>query len=68
MERAFGEVHDKCTRHHQRKRLRDLVKAIEHQVQANRPWKYKRSQLDDDPEVTAEAERLVAQQQPRAAA
>ena len=25
IERAFGDVHDKCTRNHQRKRLRDLV-------------------------------------------
>jgi hypothetical protein len=25
IERAFGDVHDKCTRNHKRKRLRDLV-------------------------------------------
>ena len=68
IERAFGDVHDKCTRNHQRKRLRDLVKDVEHHLQAHGPWNYKRSGLYDDPEVTAEVDRLVAQQQPRAAA
>jgi hypothetical protein len=53
---------------HHRKRLRDLVKDVEHYLQANGPWKYKRPQLYDDPEVTAEIVRLVAQQKPRAAA
>jgi transposase len=37
IERAFGDVHDKCTRNHQRKRLRDLVKDVEHHLQANGP-------------------------------
>jgi putative transposase len=68
IERAFGDVHDKCTRNHQRKRLRDVVQDVEDHLQANGPWKYKRSQLYDEPEVTAEVDRLVAQQQPRAAA
>jgi putative transposase len=68
IERAFGDVHDKCTRNHQRKRLRDLVKDVEHHVQANGPWKYKISRLYDEPEVTDEVDRLIAQQQPRRAA
>ena len=29
IERVFGDVHDKCTRNHQRKRLRDLVQDVE---------------------------------------
>jgi len=68
IERAFGDVHDKCTRNHQRKRLRDLVKDVEHHLQANGPWNYKISRLYDEPEVTVEVDRLVAQQQPRVAA
>ena len=45
IERAFGDVHDKCTRNHQRKRLRDLVQDVEQHVQANGPWQYKLSRL-----------------------
>jgi hypothetical protein len=66
--RACGEVHDKCPRHHQRKRLRDLVKAVEHPWPAKGPWKYKISRLYDDAEVIAEVDRLVAQRRPRVAA
>jgi transposase len=68
IERAFGDVHDKCTRNHQRKRLRDVVQDVEHHLKANGPWKYKMSRLYDEPDVLAEVERLVAQQQPQAAA
>ena len=68
IERVFGDVHDKCTRNHQRKCLRDLVKDVEHHVQANGPWNYKISRLYDEPEVTVEVDRLVAEQQPRVAA
>ena len=59
--RAFGDAHDKCTRHHQRKRLRDLVQDVERHVHVNGPWKYKLSQLYDAPEVTAAVERLAAE-------
>ena len=68
IERVFGDVHDKCTRNHQRKRLRDLVQDVEHHVQANGPWNSKISRLYDDPEVTVEVDRLVAEHQPRVAA
>jgi transposase len=68
IERAFGDVHDKCTRNHQRKRLRDLIKDVEHHLQANGPWNYQMSRLYDEPEVTVEVDRLVAQQQLRVAA
>jgi hypothetical protein len=61
-------VHDKCTRNHQRKRLRDLIKDVEHHLQANGPWNYQMSRLYDEPEVTVEVDRLVAQQQLRVAA
>jgi putative transposase len=68
IERAFGDVHDKCTRNHQRKRLHDLVRAVERHVQENGPWQYKLSQLYDAPEVTAAVERIAAEKQPKMAA
>jgi transposase len=68
IERAFGDVHDKCTRNHQRKRLRDLVKDVEQHVQENGPWQYKLSQLYDAPEVTAVVESIAAEKQPKVAA
>ena len=68
IERAFGEVHDKCTRNHTRKRLRDLVQDVERHVQENGPWQYKLSQLYDAPEVTAVVEHIAAEYQPKVAA
>jgi len=68
IERVFGDVHDKCTRNHTRKRLRDLVQDIERHVQANGPWQYKLSHLYDAPEVTAAVEHIAAENQPRMAA
>jgi transposase len=37
IEGVLGDVHDKCTRTHQCKRLCDLVKDVEHHLQANGP-------------------------------
>ena len=68
MERAFGDVHDKCTRNHTRKRLRDLVQDVERHVQENGPWQYKLSRLYEAPEVTAAVERIAAKQQLKTAA
>jgi putative transposase len=68
IERAFGDVHDKCTRNHKRKRLRDLLQEVEQHVQANGPWQYKLSRLYDAPEVTAAVERIAAEKQPKLAA
>lgn len=68
IERAFGDVHDKCTRNHKRKRLRDLVQDVEQHVQDNGPWQYKLSRLYDAPEVTAAVERIAAETQPGLAA
>lgn len=61
IERAFGDVHDKCTRNHKRKRLRDLVQDVEQHMQANGPWQYKLPQLYNTPEVTAVVERIAAE-------
>ena len=40
IERAFGDVHDKCTRNHTRKRLRDVVQDVEQPIRDSGPWKY----------------------------
>jgi hypothetical protein len=60
IERAFGDVHDPCTRHHQRKRLRAVISDVERHIRQNGPGLYKLSQLYDAPEVTAAVERIAA--------
>ena len=68
IERVFGDVHDKCTRNHKRKRLRDVVQDVEWHVQANGPWQYKLSQLYQDPEVTAAVKHMAFEDQDQIAA
>ena len=60
IERAFGEVHDKCTRNHTRKRLWHLVQDVKQHLQVNGPWPYVLSDLYYTPEVTAAVEALRA--------
>lgn len=62
IERAFGDVHDKCTRNHRRKRLEELVRDVEHHLSVNGPWRYKLSHLYYAPEVTSAVERLAQEQ------
>jgi putative transposase len=59
IERAFGDVHDKCTRNHQRHRLEDLVGDVELHLANNGPWPYALSHLYFTPDVTAAVERLT---------
>jgi transposase len=59
IERAFGDVHDLCTRNHKRKRLRDLVADVVEHLHVNGPWQYKLSELYDAPAVTVAVERMV---------
>ena len=68
IERVFGDVHDKCTRNHQRKRLRDLVQDVERHMEENGPWQYRLSHLYDAPEVTAAVEHIAAEQHAQIAA
>jgi DDE superfamily endonuclease len=68
IERVFGDGHDKCTRNHQRKRLRDLVQDVERHMEENGPWQYRFSQLYDAPEITAAVERIAAEAQAKIAA
>jgi transposase len=53
IERAFGDVHDKCTRNHTRKRMWHLVQDVERHLATNGPWPYVLSDLYYTPEVTA---------------
>jgi putative transposase len=68
IERAFGDVHDCCTRNHQRKRLPDVVADVEDHLHLNGPWQYKLSDLYDDPAVTAVVEKIAAEERAKAAA
>ena len=62
IERAFGDVHDKCTRNHKRKRLRDLVGDVIEHLRVNGPWQYKLSAIYYEPEVTAAIEKMAAEE------
>jgi DDE superfamily endonuclease/Winged helix-turn helix len=68
IERVFGDVHDKCTWNHKRKRLRDLVQDVERHMQVNGPWRYHLSELYQAPEITAAVERIAAEAQAKSAA
>src|SRR5262249_812945 len=39
IERVFGDVHDRCARHHPRRRLRTRVGDVEAHLAENGPWK-----------------------------
>lgn len=68
IERAFGDVHDQCTRNHRRKHLHDVVSDVEQHLRQNGPWFYKLSRLYDAPAVTAAVERLAAAERVKVAA
>jgi transposase len=58
IERAFGDVHDKCTRNHTRKRIWPLVQDVHQHLRINGPWRYALSEIYYAPEVTAAIEAL----------
>ena len=58
IERIFGDVHDRVTRNHKRKRLRDLVSDVTRYLTQHGPWQYRRSEIYDAPEITAELHKL----------
>jgi putative transposase len=68
IERAFGDVHDCCTRNHLRTRLRDLVADVETHLQVNGPWLYKLPAIYYEPAVTAAVEKIAAEEQTQVAA
>jgi transposase len=61
IERVFGDVHDKCTRNHKRKRLPNLIKDVDRYVQENGPWPYTLSQIYYEPTITAAVETMGAE-------
>ena len=62
IERAFGDVHDNCTRNHTRKRIWHLVEDVKQHLRVNGPWRYTLSELYATPEVTAAVAALRAAQ------
>jgi hypothetical protein len=67
-ERAFGDVHDCCTRNHRRIRFPDLIADVEDHLQVNGPWQSKLSDLYDEPAVTVAVENIAADEQTTVAA
>lgn len=67
-ERVIGDMHDKCTRNHKRKRLWDLIEDIKIHFAVNGPWKYKLSHIYYAAEVTKAVEKIRALQRMPAAA
>ncbi len=51
IERAFGDVHDKCTRNHKRTRIAELVSDVVWHLKRNGPWRYRLSEIYYAPEV-----------------
>jgi transposase len=60
IERAFGDVHDKCTRNHLRKRIWPLVQDVKQHLRVNGPWRYALSNIYSTPEVSVAVEALLA--------
>jgi transposase len=60
IERAFGDVHDNCTRNHTRKRMWHLVQDVKRHLHLNGPWPYALSELYYTPEVTAAVQAMGA--------
>jgi hypothetical protein len=60
IERACGDVHDQCTRHHPRKRIGHLVQDVKQHLQVKGPWRYALSEIYYTPEVTAAVQALRA--------
>ena len=58
IERIFGDTHDKVTRNHKRKRLRDLVADVGRHLERNGPWLYRLSKLYQEPDITTALKRL----------
>jgi transposase len=63
IERVFGDTHDKVTRNHKRKRLRDLVADVGRHLDRNGPWPYQLSRLYQAPEITAALQALRLEKQ-----
>lgn len=67
IERAFGDVHDKCTRNHKRTLLADLVGDVVWHLKRNGPWRYQLSDIYYAPEIDQAVAELVAARKLKAA-
>ncbi len=67
IERAFGDVHDKCTRNHKRTALGELVADVKAHLRWNGPWRYRLSEIYYAPEVAAALTQLQSAQELKAA-
>lgn len=67
IERAFGDVHDKCTRNHKRTDIAQLVGDVVWHLKANDPWRYKLSKIYYTPEVDQAVADLAAMRKLKAA-
>jgi len=67
IERAFGDVHDKCTRNHRRKCITELVADVVWHLKRNGPWRYKLSEIYYAPEVDRAVAELLAAEKLKAA-
>jgi transposase len=63
IERIFGDTHDKVTRNHKRKRLRDLVADVGRHLERNGPWLYRLSTIYQGPDITTALKRLRQEKQ-----
>jgi transposase len=67
IERAFGDVHDKCTRNHKRTRLGEVVADVKEHLRWNGPWRYRLSKIYYAPEVEATLAEMNGAQELKAA-
>jgi transposase len=58
IERIYGDVHDHVTRNHRRKRMRDLVADVIRFLEGHGAWRYRLSEIYQEPEVTAALRKL----------
>jgi transposase len=58
IERIFGDVHDQVTRNHRRQRMRDLVADVSRFIERHGPWRYRLSEIYEEPEVEAALRKL----------
>lgn len=67
IERAYGDVHDKCTRNHKRKKIMELIEDVRRHFRVNGPWKYKLPDIYYEPEVTVAVEKMDEDEKLKAA-
>ncbi len=67
IERAFLDVHDKCTRNHKRTHIAELVGDVVWHLKRNGPWRYKLSEIYNEAEVDRAVIELSAAEKLKAA-